>query len=276
MTTPSPRRSDSETTEPLTVRCAASVVLIRDAGGVLEAFLMRRHRGMEFAAGVTVFPGGGVDERDLDDEVPWHGPDRHWWAARFGVEPKLAAGLVCAAVRETFEETGVLFAGHRDSGGRTVDPSVYQEGRAQLADGRMSFGDFLRREGLVLRADLLRPWDHWVTPEEERTRRYDTYFFVGAVPVGQQADGVNSESESARWARPRSALDEFAEGANFLLPPTWAQLDTLDGRSVAEALTAEPTITAVQPSLQRRGDQWQVIFDGSPRYEALRKSRMPG
>ena len=106
---------------------------------------------------------------------------------------------MCAAARETFEECGVLFAGPADDPSAIVgDASVYRESRQALADRTLSFADFLRRENLVLRADLLRPWANWVTPENERTRRYDTYFFVGALPEGQRADGDNTESDRAR------------------------------------------------------------------------------
>ena len=101
---------------------------------------------------------------------------------------------------------GVLFAGPADDpDGIVGDASVYGESRQALADRTLSFADFLRRENLVLRADLLRPWANWVTPEAERTRRYDTYFFVGALPEGQRADGDNTESDRAR-------LDDAAGG----------------------------------------------------------------
>ena len=81
----------------------------RDEG--VEVFLMRRHRAMEFVGGVVVFPGGGVDDRDRNADIDWHGPPPSWWAERFGVDEDLALALVCAAARETFEESGVLFAG---------------------------------------------------------------------------------------------------------------------------------------------------------------------
>ena len=97
----------------------------------------------------------------------------------------------------------MLFAGPADDrDGIVGDASVYREARLALADNSLSFGEFLRTERLVLRADLLRPWANWVTPKEERTRRYDTYFFVGALPEGQRADGENTESDQAGWATP--------------------------------------------------------------------------
>ncbi len=186
------------TEEPLIPRPAATVMLIRDTAEGIKVFLMRRHSAMDFVAGVMVFPGGGVDDRDRHADVAWFGPEPGWWADRFGVEPDLAEALVCAAARETFEESGVLFAGPADDpDGIVGDASIYREARLALADSSLSFGEFLRRENLVLRADLLRPWANWVTPKEERTRRYDTYFFVGALPEGQRADGDNTETDRA-------------------------------------------------------------------------------
>jgi len=267
----------SMTDEPLPARPAATVMLIRDGRSPLEIFLMRRHSAMEFVAGVMVFPGGGVDGRDRTADVAWHGPDRQWWAERFGVDPDLASALVCAAARETFEECGVLFAGAADDPDLLVDDaSVYREQRAALENKSLSFAEFLRSENLMLRADLLRPWANWVTPKEERTRRYDTYFFVGALPEGQRADGDNTETDKADWVTPRAALDDFAEGRSFLLPPTWTQLDALDGRTVPEVLAVERQIVAIEPSLAaQEGGNWEIEFFNSERYNAVRNRRAP-
>ncbi|BDB41334.1 NUDIX hydrolase [Mycobacterium kiyosense] len=257
---------------PLPARPAATVMLIRDAPGGLNIFLMRRHSQMEFAPGVIVFPGGGVDDRDRTAEIAWAGPPPQWWAERFGVDADLAEALVCAAARETFEESGVLFAGPAaDPDGIVRDASVYREERHALADRTLSFADFLRTENLVLRSDLLRPWANWVTPEAEPTRRYDTYFFVGALPEGQRADGENTESDRAGWESPRKAIDDFEAGRNVLLPPTWTRLDSLDGRSVADVLAVERQIVPVQPLLEKRGDNWVFEFFDSDRYHAARE-----
>jgi 8-oxo-dGTP pyrophosphatase MutT (NUDIX family) len=244
-----------------------------DGSEGLAVFLMRRHSRMEFAAGVMVFPGGGVDDRDRNAEIAWAGPPPQWWARRFGIEADLAEALVCAAARETFEESGVLFAGPADDpDGIVGDASVYRDSRRELATGTLSFADFLRRENLVLRSDLLRPWANWVTPEAERTRRYDTYFFVGALPEGQRADGENTESDHAGWTTPQTAIADFAAGRNFLLPPTWTQLDSLAGRSVADVLAIERQIVTVQPHLEIQGDNWVFEFFDSDRYHQARKS----
>jgi len=258
---------------PLTPRPAATVMLVRDTADGIAVFLMRRHAAMEFAAGVMVFPGGGVDDRDRNAEIAWTGPPPSWWAQRFGIETDLAEALLCAAARETFEECGVLFAGPADDpGGIVGDASVYRESRLALADRTLSFADFLRRENLVLRADLLRPWANWVTPEAERTRRYDTYFFVGALPQGQRADGDNTESDRAEWTTAQAAIDDFEAGRSFLLPPTWTQLDSLNGRTVASVLAVERQIVTVQPHLEIDGDNWIFEFFDSDRYHRARKA----
>ena len=263
---------------PLVPRPAATVMLVRETSARdLAVFLMRRHSQMEFAAGVMVFPGGGVDDRDRNADLggrgAWAGPPPQWWAQRFGIEPDLAEALVCAAARETFEESGVLFAGPaRDPDSIVGDASVYRDSRHELATGALSFADFLRREDLVLRSDLLRPWANWVTPEAERTRRYDTYFFVGALPQGQRADGENTESDRVGWTTPQAAIDDFAAGRSFLLPPTWTQLDSLAGRSVADVLAVERQIVAVQPHLEIQGDNWIFEFFDSDRYHQAREA----
>ncbi|BBX36012.1 NUDIX family protein [Mycolicibacterium mageritense DSM 44476 = CIP 104973] len=262
--------------DPLVPRPAATVMLIRDTPEGIKVFLMRRHAAMEFVAGVMVFPGGGVDDRDRNADIAWFGPEPSWWAERLGVDVGLAEALVCAAARETFEESGVLFAGPADDpDGIVSDASVYGEARAALASNSLSFADFLRDEKLVLRADLLRPWANWVTPKEERTRRYDTYFFVGALPEGQRADGDNTESDRAFWSTPQAGLDDFAAGTSFLLPPTWTQLDSLNGRTVAEVLAVERKIEAVEPHLAMHGGNWEIEFFDSDRYNAARNHRAP-
>jgi 8-oxo-dGTP pyrophosphatase MutT (NUDIX family) len=263
--------AQQDSARPLIPRPAATVVLVRDDAEGIKVFLMRRHAAMHFAPGVMVFPGGGVDDRDRNAEIAWMGPEPSWWAQRFGIDIGLAGALVCAAVRETFEESGVLFAGPADEPHSIVgDASVYSQARLALADNTLSFADFLRDENLVLRADLLRPWANWVTPEAERTRRYDTYFFVAALPVGQRADGENTESDRAAWFTPEAAIEDFAAGRTFLLPPTWTQLDSLAGHTVADALALERRIDAVQPGSFIDGDDnWVFEFFDGERYTRI-------
>jgi 8-oxo-dGTP pyrophosphatase MutT (NUDIX family) len=267
------------TPDPLIPRPASTVMLIRSAPGAsrgIEVFLMRRHSAMEFAPEVMVFPGGGVDDRDRKADIAWAGPGPAWWAERLGVDAELAGALVCAAARETFEECGVLFAGSADDPDVLVDDaSVYRDARTALVERSLSFADFLHAEKLVLRADLLRPWANWVTPEEERTRRYDTYFFVGALPDGQRADGDNTETDKADWITPEAGLADFAAGRSFLLPPTWTQLDALAGHTVAEVLAVERRIEQVLPHLAVRDGNWEIEFFDGDRYNAARHGAAP-
>lgn len=278
MTTPPPVPTPSSSRAP-TPRPAATVMVIRDTDEGLAVFLMRRHQAMEFAAGVMVFPGGGVDDRDRNADIDWHGPPPSWWAQRLGVDEDLALALVCAAARETFEECGVLFASPRREGtadpdGIISDASVFAEARTALADNTLAFGDFLRRENLVLRADLLRPWANWVTPVGE-PRRYDTYFFAAAMPQGQRADGENTESDAAHWQTATSAIADFVAGDTFLLPPTWTQLDSLADKTVQEVLTQDRRIVTVEPRLSLGEDNWEIEFFDSNRYNAARARRKP-
>ncbi|MGW6695310.1 NUDIX hydrolase [Rhodococcus sp. NPDC054953] len=249
------------------VKDASTVILVRDGASGPEVFLLRRVGGMAFAGGMTVFPGGGVDPQDATAEVAWAGPPVSWWAERFGVDEARAKALVCAAVRETFEECGVLLAGPT---AETVvsDTSGYAQARRQLESRELSFSEFLAREGLVLRADLLRPWANWITPVGEH-RRYDTRFFVAAAPAGQNADGETSEAAAVAWQTPEEAITDWREGRTMLLPPTWTQLRSIASfGSVAEVLAAEPEIPQILPTLYREDGGLRVRFPGQEPYYA--------
>ena len=172
---------------PAVPRDAATVILLRQVPE-LEAFLLRRTRALEFAPGACVFPGGSVDERDADPaigETAWAGPSAADFGDQLGIPADRARALVCAAVRETFEESGVLLAGSSPTD-LVRDGGFLAEDRRRLLDGSVSLGGLLSRRGLVLRADLLTPWARWITPEVS-PRRFDTWFFAAALPSGQVA-----------------------------------------------------------------------------------------
>ncbi|MFL6121481.1 NUDIX hydrolase [Actinophytocola sp.] len=266
LTLPSGLVPPSPPDPPATPKDAATVMLVRDTSAGLEVFLQRRVMGMAFAGGMTVFPGGGVDRRDADTSVAWHGPPPAWWAARFSCDDALARALVCAAVRETFEESGVLLAGP-DATSVVADARPYAEARAQLVGRELSLAGFLAEAGLVLRADLLRPWSNWVTPVEE-TRRFDARFFLARLPEGQRADGDTTEAQDARWQRPADALDDWKSGRSGLLPPTWTTLAELEEcESVTDAMTRERVITKLMPRVARDGDTLRIVLPGDPRYD---------
>ncbi|MCD2110893.1 MULTISPECIES: NUDIX hydrolase [Rhodococcus] len=247
------------------IRDASTVMLVRDSARGVEVFLQRRVVGMDFAGGMTVFPGGGVDPSDTDAEVRWTGPDVAWWAERFGIGEAQARALVLAAVRETFEECGVLLAGPT-ADSVVADTGDYAEARRLLEARELSFGDFLEKEQLVLRADLLRPQANWITPLGER-RRYDTRFFVAAVPEGQRADGNTSETDLVQWQTAEEALADWRSGRCILLPPTWSQLSILSGfATVADLMAADPVIEPILPIMSRRDGAVHIAFDGDEGY----------
>ena len=231
------------TTADVPIRAASTVMLVRDGARGPEVFTLRRVAAMAFAAGMTVFPGGGVDPSDAEGEIPWAGPDVAWWAAQWRIDEVSARGQVVAAVRELYEETGVLLAGGAaGSGDGTGD-------RAAVAEHRLSLAALLRLRGAELRADLLRPWARWITPPGQ-PRRYDTYFFLAALPDGQQPDFATSEAVSGGWQHPSDVLRAGRAGDVGLMPPTVAMMTDLAGaRSVSELLAAPRIVEPVTPTV---------------------------
>jgi len=236
-------------------RDASTVILLRDSPGGLLVYLLRRVSSMKFAPGAYVFPGGSVDRRDGDLAVAWSGPSPAEWGDAFGATETLARELVCAAVRETFEESGVLLAGPASN---AIVPDTSDDGweadRQALLDRSQSLAELLARRGLVLRADLLRPWAHWITPTIEE-RRYDTRFFVAALPSGQRTRDVSTESDQVTWVRPGDAVSAARRGEMPMLPPTLVTLTELAAYdSVADVLAAVRSVRPRLPEARVTGD----------------------
>jgi 8-oxo-dGTP pyrophosphatase MutT (NUDIX family) len=239
--------------QPVEAKHASTVVLLREGDrrpGGLEVYLLRRHVDMAFAAGMCVFPGGGVDPRDFDADIGWVGPTPARWAELLGTDEAFARALVCAAVRETFEESGVLLAGpDADSVvGDTTGPD-WEEDRRRLEARELSFTEFLQRRGLRLRTDLLRLWGSWVTPVFE-PRRYNARFFVAELPAGQVTRDVSTESDHVVWMPVRDAIRAVDEQQMLMLPPTYCTcLELYDFERPADVLTATEhrDLTSVEP-----------------------------
>jgi 8-oxo-dGTP pyrophosphatase MutT (NUDIX family) len=206
---------------PVEPRDAATVVLMRPGEREPELYLLRRQTSMAFAGGMCVFPGGGVDQRDFDHTVAWAGPSPANWAARLGASEELARALVCAAVRETFEESGVLLAGaSADEVVADTTGADWEADRLALEGKELSFTEFLDRRGLVLRSDLLGAWSAWCTPVFE-PRRFRARFFVAVLPAGQRTRDVSTESSSVTWLGAGQACDQVDAGELGMLPPTY-------------------------------------------------------
>ncbi|TXL60645.1 NUDIX hydrolase [Aeromicrobium terrae] len=235
---------------PATPRPAATIVLVRDGADGIEAYLMRRQSTMAFAPGVYVFPGGKVQESDAAP-VDWVGPSAEEWGERFGCDPETARALVVAAVRETFEESGILLAGpDADTVVGDTSSSEMQAARVALENGEYGFAQFLAERSLVLRADLLGAWSHWITPEFE-PRRYDTRFFVAALPAGQVVGELPGESDKAAWMPLTTALAAMKAGEAAMLPPTaitCKEVSGLTAQGILEAAAAR-SIIPIEPKL---------------------------
>jgi 8-oxo-dGTP pyrophosphatase MutT (NUDIX family) len=207
---------------------------------------------MAFAAGMYVFPGGSVDPRDQRvSDAAWGGPPPAAWAGLLTADESLTRAIVCAAVRETFEESGVLLAG--PDARRVIDDVTaddWEEDRRALLDRTLSLAGLLERRGLVLRADLLRPWAHWITPEVE-PRRFDTRFFVAALPVGQRTRDVGGEADLVAWVRPADALAAAERGELGMLPPTAFTLSELATFATVAEVLATGDARDVRPVLPK-------------------------
>lgn len=262
------------TKEPAEPRDAATVVLLRRGADGPELYLLRRQVSMEFAGGMCVFPGGGVDPRDYDATVAWSGPSPAEWAERLGVDQAMARALVCTAVRETFEESGVLLAGESaDSVIADTTGEDWEADRIALEKRDLAMSDFLSRRGLVLRTDLLGAWAGWLTPVFE-PKRYRTWFFVAELPEGQRTRDVSTESDHVVWLPALRAVEQ-AEGREILmLPPTY--ITSLDIAQYAdpEAVIAEAARRRVEmfcPAVEEEGEHFTLTRP--PHADALLEAR---
>ncbi len=257
---------------------SASLLLLRDAPtGGLEVFLQERTLASDFAGGAYVFPGGKVDAQDTDmpAEVLGDVDVAALQRALGAATPSTAIALVVAAIRETFEEAGVLLArrdGQVVGGDELGHPDVVAM-RTALADrhGHADWRPFLASRGLVLDLAALVPFAWWVTPHGVH-RRYSTHFFVAAVPPDQvdhlAHDG--SEMTDSVWIDPAAALAAGESGARVIIYPTRRTLSALAASTTVDAAMAAARSGAVDlrpivPILRRTPDGMGVQHpDGGP------------
>ncbi|MFY4721999.1 NUDIX hydrolase [Streptomyces sp. LaBMicrA B280] len=253
------------TLTPVSPKRAATVLLLKDTEAGPAVHMLRRRASMAFAGGAYAYPGGGVDPRDDDTRIRWAGPPRATWARRLGVDEAGAQAIVCAAVRETYEEAGVLLAGPDPDavvGDTTGDD--WEADRAALVAREQSFAEFLHRRGLVLRSDLLGAWARWITPEFE-SRRYDTWFFAAVLPEGQRTRNASTEADRTVWIRPAEAAAGYDRGELLMMPPTIAALrELLPYGTAAEALAAAAArdLTPVQATARLRDGEIVLSWPG--------------
>ncbi|MPZ89376.1 MAG: NUDIX hydrolase [Nitriliruptorales bacterium] len=263
-------------------RDAATVVLLRESpgGGPPELLLLQRHARAGFAPTAWVFPGGTVDQADMRLEPAcWDGLDPAAVAPLVGRAPGLTLGLFVAAVRETFEEAGVLLARRAD--GRPVDHAEVMAMRQALAappergakdeDVTAAFNAWVAGAGLVLDLGALTPLSRWITPAQE-PRRYDTIFFLARAPEEQTAAHDRVETTESRWLTAADALSAHTAGDLRLVFPTIRTLEELAGfadtPTLLAAAAARGRLRPLQPHLivDENGKVTGILHPDDPDY----------
>ena len=249
---------------------AATILMLRDSPEGLEVFMVVRHHQIDFASGALVFPGGKADPADFDPElIP-----RLTGAA---TDTDMRANQV-AAIRESFEECGVLLA-RPDGSDQLIDGARLAElesYRDRLHKGELTITEFLEREQLTLACDLLTHFAHWVTPDM-MPKRFDTHFFLAVAPPDHLAIHDGHESVDSVWIRPEDALAEAEAGTKTIIFPTLRNIEKL-----AEYTTCDAAITAtagtkpvmVLPWTERRDDGNWLCIPPEAGY-AISEEKMP-
>ncbi len=225
---------------------ASTLILMRAHDLGVEIFMVERAKTMAFAGGMMAFPGGKVDEADAELAA------NTALASGFdGLDPIDAAARV-AAIRETFEEAGVLV-----TDGPFVDEATRNHWRPRIVSHEEAFADFLTLTGHRLDAAKLTPWSHWCPPLGLEKRRYDTRFYLAAMPDGEDAIHDGSESVTSHWVRASDALARADAGDTSIIFPTRRNLERLAQHDSADALVRhaiDHPVTLVQPAIQQRDD----------------------
>lgn len=260
----------------MTPRAAATVALLRDAEEGMEVFLVKRHGLSDAFGGAYVFPGGKVDPADTDVAVLQRlGAPLDSLHAALGeaqLDVSTAAGFFVAACRETFEEAGVLLA--QGATAQHVD-SAQSHGR----DG-IPFAEILSRLELLLDCSKVVPWSRWITPLVPAmvNKRFDTRFFLAAVPNDQQAWHDNHEATESVWLRPRAVLEKYWAGEVNLAPPQIMSMAGLTRyRRAADVVAAARgrTPPVIQPEPFAHEQSHGIAFPGDERHPVNQRA-LPG
>jgi 8-oxo-dGTP pyrophosphatase MutT (NUDIX family) len=255
----------------VTPREAATVMLVRDAPR-LEVFMLRRNLAAEFMGGAYVFPGGAVDADDRAPELVdrCHGRDDSTASTQLGLHAG-GMGFWVAAIREAFEEAGVLLA-RSAATGRPIDlddPTAaarLETARRAVGRGERPFVEIVVGEDLLLDVGALHLFSHWITPSES-PRRYDTWFFVAAAPDGHAYLHDDSETVASVWIRPAAALASAERGDLEIIFPTMRNLEQLARFQTARELL--DAVTASEPRVVADAGGARILLPGDPGYEGV-------
>jgi len=271
---------------PVIPKKAATVILLRDNGPYgFEVFLLQRHEKSSFMGGNFVYPGGRVDEEDgsLEIRSSSKGITSEEAQRILGgtVSPEEGLAYWIAAIRELFEEAGVLLA--YDQKGNLLplkdrgEQEKFSNYRGLLQQAGIGIAELAKKENLSFALDQLRYYAHWITPEA-RSERFDTYFFLARYPSGQEATHDQKETTAGIWIAPREALDDNLRGGAVLSPPTLKTLEDLSRfKTIDEIFTSLKNIKiqAILPVLTKISSGPMIIFPWDPEYEIFRKGEIP-
>ncbi|MGZ4204102.1 MAG: NUDIX hydrolase [Actinomycetota bacterium] len=257
---------DLEPADPVVPRDSSTVIVLRDDCGDLEVFMLERHLQSDFAGGAYVFPGGTLDEADLDPALAGLVDGWEELAAQMNESPEVARALAVCAIRETFEEAGILIARHADGTPVQLDDPAWQDRRRDLAARVLTPVTLANETGIRYAADLLRFWQRWITPVFA-PRRYDTRFFIALMPAGQAPLHDDVETTASTWVRPAEAIARGRAGQLVIIFPTRKTLESLLQHETADAVFAaavdRPT-DAVLPRFVVEDGQGRVYLPGDP------------
>lgn len=256
-------------------RAASTIMLVRDAPSGIEVLLLRRNAASGWVAGAHLFPGGAVDTEDGSPATIVRSPRRSdEEASRILGLPAGGLAFFVAAIRESFEEAGILLAS--DGGGAPVGASKavsrdrLVEYRHRLNAGDLSFSQFLEEVELFLDTDHLFYFSHWVTPEGE-PRRYDTRFFVAAAPVDQEAAHDDVEVVDSIWIAPAEAMRRGEEGEIDILLPTMSNIEAISRFNRTSDLleaSAVVEVPTIRPQLAITSYGVRILLPGDAGYDS--------